>query len=67
MGEQGNREKQVGMKIDDDLWHEFKLECVKQRRAVKDVVQDLMRKYIEDRQGAERAEGKQSTAKDNET
>lgn len=67
MEEQTKQEQQVGIRIDPELWHEFKMACMRQRRAAKDVIADLMQDYIQTRQGAEEVKGERSTTKERET
>lgn len=67
MQQQSKKERQVGIRLDPDLWHNFKLECMKRRRPAKDVVQELMQDFIQGKQETDEPTRDQSTTKDKET
>jgi len=44
-----SQRKPIGLRMDTDLWHELRVEAVRQQRTCGDLVETLIRDYLQER------------------
>lgn len=45
------KQKVTSIKVDEDLWSEFKIEAIKRKRSVADLLDDVIRKEVQKSKG----------------
>lgn len=47
----------IGLRMNRDLWHQFKVEAVKQNRTCGDLAEELVREYLRSKQQGKKKGG----------
>lgn len=41
-----NRDKKISLNLNEDLWHKFRLKCLKEKKTATDVIEKFIAGYV---------------------